>query len=269
MITFEVAYTPASVASDAAPRVYVLIDVLRATSAIVSMLGGGARSVVLAGSDAAAKVAMARVGNALLCAENADGSIAHGADISPSLNALRAAELGNRNIVLRSTNGTVAACGVADRPGVGLVGALVNAAAVMRSAIDLAARADAPVCLVCSGREAATVCCLDDAYCAGYLVNEGMRQQSASGRAARLRDSAKIALCLFEKYATPVDALGASESAGVLRRIGSDADIAFAATVNTIGIAPKFKTIGGFGLVEVRNPADAPAEAASFNERQV
>jgi phosphosulfolactate phosphohydrolase-like enzyme len=139
----------------------------------------------------------------------------------------------------------------------------------MRVAIELALKTNAPISLVCSGREAATVCCLDDVYCAGFLTNEGLRILSSSGRVARLRDSSKIALCLFEKYSTPVDALESSESADVLRKIGCDEDILIAASPNAIDIVPVFKATGRTGLVEVSNASDFSAKIPSRSGRNV
>jgi 2-phosphosulfolactate phosphatase len=250
MITVEVAFTPCA-GRRGPPAVHILIDVLRATTVIVSMVEGGARCVVLAADDTAAHAARQGRPGALLCAESDDGTVGRGADFSPTLVGLRRAAYTGRSVILRSTNGTVAARETCERPGIGLVGALINATAVMRAAVDLAARTELPIRLVCSGRESASSFCLDDAYCAGWLVGRGLRLAEDAGHSMQLRDSATVALGLLDCYPNAHAALSASESAAVLRSIGCEEDIAIAAAVDTSAVVPALKRSERADLVEI------------------
>lgn len=251
-ITFELAFTPGMPSADA-PAVYILIDVLRATSAMAVMLKSGARSIVLVADDASLETARDCLATPLVCAENHDGSPASNADFSPSLKALKAVDLRGRDVILRSTNGTLAACATIARPGTLLTGALLNATAVMKAAIALTSETAMRIVLVCSGRESAKVSCLDDVYCAGYLINVGVQILAETGQEARLRDSAKIGVTVYGRYASPLAGLTASESAEVLRRIGCDEDIVLAARPDDAPVVPLCSAGGRAGHVQVRN----------------
>lgn len=236
-LEIEVAFTPCAGRRDR-PAVHVLIDVVRATTAMVSLVELGARRVVLAADDATARAARDMHPDALLCAESDDGCAAPGADFAPSLAGLPHARVSGRPVILRSTNGTVAALEICGRPGVGLVGSLRNATAAMRVAVALAYSMSASIRLVCAGRDRTASFCLDDAYCAGVLVDRALAAAKTQGVPARLRDSASVARELVDRYPDAYAALAASESAAVLRRIGCDDDIAIAATVDVSTAVP-------------------------------
>lgn len=231
MVSFEVAFLPSD-ARRKERRIYVLVDVLRATSSIVRLIDNGCSEIILAGDAAAAAAAKRSIAGALLCAENADGSRADGAEISPSLRELSDASVAGKTVILLTTNGTRAAQDLRGRPGICLAGSLMNARGVMRAATTLAVENDLPIAVVCSGRERTKVYALDDAYCAGFLVNEGIESLRELGQPATSRDSAKLALDILAGHPSSYDALAASESAAVLRRIGCAEDIALAARRN-------------------------------------
>jgi 2-phosphosulfolactate phosphatase len=236
-IEIQVAFTPCAGPSTQ-PAVHVLIDVLRATSVIIPLFDAGARPLILVGKDEDAEAARRTYPAALLCSERPDGRVAAGADFAPSFADLEAHVVAGRPVVLRSTNGTVAALAVCARPGIALVGALLNASVVAEAAVDLGSRMGMRIRIVCAGREAASTFCLDDAYCAGVLVDRVVAAARGRGIEPRLRDSAVVARDLLDKYRDPHEAFVASESGIVLRRIGGDADIAAAARVDASTTVP-------------------------------
>ena len=254
-ISVEVAFTPCA-GSRRRPVVHVVIDVLRATTAIVRMLDAGAASIILAQDDEVAASARRLAPDALLCSELVDGSITPGADFSPSLARLPGDALRGRQVVLRSTNGTVAATEAFKRSGVVLVGSLVNASAVSRAALAAAALLDMPVRLVCSGRESGSTACLDDTYCAGALIEKALALSEGAGLALHLRDSAQVALGVQRGYADAQAALWASESAAVLRGIGAAEDISLAAAIDTSAMVPALVEGIGSGTTRVISLSD-------------
>jgi phosphosulfolactate phosphohydrolase-like enzyme len=251
MVTFEVAFLPGE--SVRRQRgVFILVDVLRATSSIAHLLDRGCRTVVLAG-DTAGILAVRQVQlDVLVCAENADGSRLAEADISPSLRELDKAEVAGKTVVLLTTNGTLAAQSLQGRSGLCITGSLRNAHAAMRAATSAAREVDLPITIVCSGREGSQVYAFDDVYCAGFLVREGVELLDASGTPMLIRDSAKLALDVLGAHPDPDEALRGSESAAVLRRIGCDEDITIAASPNISNAVPVIAMDARFNRLSAR-----------------
>ena len=111
--------------------VCLLIDVLRASSSIVTLFARGAEEVVVAGSTAAARrIAAAEPGRYLLCGE-VFGLAPPGFDYGNSPSEFAELDMRGRRIILSTTNGTKALRRLAASPVV-IVGALLNATAAVR-----------------------------------------------------------------------------------------------------------------------------------------
>ena len=252
MIVLEAAFLPADAAS-AGPRVAVLVDVLRATSTIALLLDRGC-GVLLVADEAGMAAARRGRGDALVCAEEASGAIATGADISPSLHALHQAPVEGRDVILRTTNGTVAAQRLCGAEATCFAGSLLNARAVMSAAVEVAVARQARLQVVCAGREQGRAYTLDDIYCTGFLLDEAIQaQRRRGGEMPALCDSAKLALDVFARAAGPYEGLASSESAAVLRRIGCEEDIRIAAAPNTSRAVPLIEREPRTSAVVVRN----------------
>jgi len=235
----SVAFTPAEApAADLA----IAVDVLRASSSICAALAGGFESVVCTTDVAAARAAAAD--GARLAGERGCVRI-DGFDYGNSPAELAAAG-GGRRLVLTTTNGTrllVAATARCERV---LVGSLANLAAVAA-----AVRAEAPgeVAVLCAGVEGAFA--LDDAYCAGRLVQE------LGGTPA---DSAVAAAALAAGFSSAAEALAASASAENLRRVGLDADVDWCARESTLAVVPVAAPRDGASVLVTAAPATLPPE---------
>ena len=72
---------------------------------------------------------------------------------------------------------------------------------------------------------------LDDAYCAGRIV------QAIGGEPA---DSARAAIRLAQSFPNAVEGLGASRSAANLRRHGIEADVDVCARENVLDVVPRY-----------------------------
>ncbi len=250
---FEVCFLPREATRKPSP-VAVLIDVIRASTTIVTLLDRGCAEVVLVGRQERPQLAQLRgTLDALVCAEDASGLPAADADLTPSPAALHALDLTGRRVILATTNGTLAAelvreCGVEHV----LIGCMRNGAAVMRSAIALARRLDRSISLVCAGREASLIPALDDAYCAAALLRHGEELIRASGAAASLRESARIALNAASVFAGTREAFDQSMSATVIRRIGSPDDVGYCAEENVSRLVPVVTFSTGTPAIVVR-----------------
>ena len=250
---FEVCFLPRE-ATRQPPPVAVLIDVIRASTTIVTLLDRGAPEVVLVGQRDRARLGELRGElGALVCAEDASGQKAAEADLPPSPAALEGLDLAGRRVILATTNGTLAAelvhdCGVEHV----LIGSMRNGAAVMRSAVALARRLDRSLSLVCAGREQCLIPALDDAYCAAALLRQGEELARAHGATPNLRESAKIAVNAASVFAGAHEAFDQSMSAAVIRRIGAPADVGYCAEENVSELVPVLSFSAGIPAIVVR-----------------
>lgn len=250
---FEVCFLPREATRKPSP-VAVLIDVIRASTTIVTLLDRGCSEVVLVGQKERARLVELRAKlGALVCAEDASGLPAADADLTPSPAALHALDLSGRRVILATTNGTLAAelvreCGVEHV----LIGCMRNGAAVMRSAVALARRLDRSISLVCAGREASLIPPLDDTYCAAVLLRHGEELVRATGATASLRESARIARDAASVFAGTREAFDQSMSATVIRRIGSPADVGYCAEENVSQLVPVVSFGAGMPAIVVK-----------------
>ena len=222
----HVAFTPQE---EVAAPVGVVVDVLRATSTIVQALAAGYRRVLCCAEIDQAKELAQREGRAVLGGERRGVRI-DGFDFGNSP-AEYEGEPQGETVVLTTTNGTrllVAAAARCDRV---LVGSLLNLEAVAEEVRRTGADEVAVLCAGVGGELA-----LDDAYCAGRIVEE-----IGAARA----DSAEAAVRLVHTFADAVDGLGSSRSGSNLRRIGLEPDVAWCARESVLAAVPVFARMVG------------------------
>ncbi len=218
----DVALLP-QVADPAAPGVLIVIDQIRASTTITTLIDAGCRDVYLAGDPDEAR-AVARETGSLLAGElHAVKPPDFDFDNSPS--QLDRVDLRGRSIVLSTTNGTAVIARLRREEPV-LVGCIRNATAVATAALAMAGNSGI-VGIVCAGREGIFV--LDDAVAAGVIAERLVELAAPRGLAARLSDGAEAAIRLRRSWPTLRAAMEASDGGATLRRIGAPEDIAFCA----------------------------------------
>src|SRR6516164_4436309 len=194
----HVSFTPAE-QPDAA--VGIVVDVLRATSTMCQALASGyGRVLCCAEIDDACALAQTE-GPAKLAGERRLEHI-EGFDFGNSPRELEG-DAAAPTLILTTTNGTRLLVAAAERHEIVYVGSLLNLEAVAAAARE-------------SGEDVAVLCAgvlgelaLDDAYCAGRIV------QALGGAPA---DSARAAILLAQSFPNAAEGLGASRSAVNLRR---------------------------------------------------
>jgi 2-phosphosulfolactate phosphatase len=243
----------------AAGRVCVVLDVLRASSTLVTLLEHGAAPLYVAGSVEAARALADRLaadgrgqgGRArpLLCGE-VGGLPPAGFDYGNSPTELAGLELRGRAVVLATSNGTRALAALADAPAV-LVGCFLNAGAVTREGLALAHRLGADLTFVCSGDANGTEFSLEDALAAGYLVGRGLGEVGGEGAGLALDDAARAAWRLWGSYAAgraPAEAAAAGFADAAhgreLAELGFESDLAYCARVDASGAVPRLAREG-------------------------
>lgn len=181
-----------------AGKVAIVLDVLFATTTIVTALAHGARAVLPVTDGRAAVDAAKGFADAerVLAGEHMAVTIEGFA--TPLPQGLVAHGVKDRTVIYSTTNGTVALNGVQGADHV-YAAALVNGEA----AIDHVVRRhpQSTVLVVCSGSLANVN--VEDMYGAGYLVD---RFAARVGDAADLSDAARVALALY-RHAGPQESL--------------------------------------------------------------
>lgn len=235
---FEVAYMPKEVKEDV-PQVCVLVDVLRATTAMVTMLDQGCSEIILTDDEKRTVNEVDADEETLVCAEDVYGNVSEYAQFSPSLISINSMDLKDKRVILKTTNGTLAGFTLWNSGNQHvLVGSLRNAKAVMDKAVKMADELGVGVIIVCAGRENGQIAALDDAYTAGILLEYGKKAAAALNRVPLVKDSGKISSHLLERYPGTVEAFEDSGSGETMRRIGCKEDIKLCSVENLSDLAP-------------------------------
>jgi 2-phosphosulfolactate phosphatase len=215
-----------------AGKVVVVLDVLFATTTMVTALANGAREVIPVLDEAAARLrfgdfpADACVLSGELMAETLPG-FAHPAPL-----ALLEHGVQGKSVIYSTTNGTVAMSQAAGAAHV-YCGALLNAAALARHVAR--SHAGETVLIVCSG--SANNFNLEDFVGAGAVVAQlaGML-----GAAADLSDAAKAALAVYRGAKLP-EALLDCRVGRMMAKRGLAREVEFASRENEYEIVPVLK----------------------------
>lgn len=168
-LRLRVAHTASSI-GDSRGSVCIVVDVVRASTTILTLCERGAEPIRFATEleEARRRAAQFGDGRALLVGEQG-GIIAPGFDLDNSPTAAREAAVAGRGVVMRTSNGTVALALLSAAPLV-LIGCIRNGAAAVERAMAEATERNLDLLIVCAGQEHGTVFALDDLLAAGFLV---------------------------------------------------------------------------------------------------
>ncbi|MFM7076940.1 MAG: 2-phosphosulfolactate phosphatase [Planctomycetaceae bacterium] len=224
--------------------VAVVIDVLRASTTIVTALESGAVAVVpVADVDAARRRAAALGGAALLGGERGGRPIA-GFDLGNSPAEYVASRVAGKTVVITTTNGT-AALAASRAARVLLVGAIVNRSAVA-SAIRRLGRDRTAVHLVCAGTDG--VVSAEDLLGAGAILDAA----GVEDRGDELDPAARAALAWYRDLAARddvpaalVEAFARSPGGANLLALGLGADLPRCAAVDALAVVPRLDPASG------------------------
>jgi 2-phosphosulfolactate phosphatase len=235
-------FTPQSILPDRAREgdVYIVIDLIRATTTMTMMLERGASRVLVASSIEQARLGATLHPGRLLCGERNVQRIA-GFDYGNSPSEFARLDLHGREMILTSTNGTRTfhACPPQTTR---LVGCFHNAHSVTARALELARQRERDIALVCAGEFGYFA--LEDAVCAGYLARELLEQSGTAPAVGdrvqgdlKLHGSVLAAIALYEAYRPP-RILEYSEAALMVIRAGVPEDPPFCLEIDRSTIVP-------------------------------
>ncbi len=216
-------------------RTAIAIDVLRATSVIVTALANGAEAVLPALTpEEAREVAAGLPPGRFLLAGERESRLIPGFDLANSPREYTAGRVAGRVIVLTTTNGTraIRACEPASAV---LVGSFLNAGAVARAA----AGEQKPVAIVCAATRGEFD--LGDVAAAGAIV-AGIRRGFAPGAEPELNDLARAAHDLFDLHRKRLgELLAGTRHGGGLERLGLGGDLPRCAALDSRPVVPWYR----------------------------
>jgi 2-phosphosulfolactate phosphatase len=214
----HVAFTP----DEAAPAaVGIVVDVLRATSTIAQALATGYQRVLCCAELEDARRLRAELPDSLVGGERKAVRI-EGFDVGASPREFLDARA--ETLILSTTNGTRAILETARRCDEVLLGSLLNLAAVTEAAHS------EDVAIVCAGFQGGFA--LDDAYCAGRIVQLLDAERTDAANAAEL---------LARAFPDALEGLNARTYGPP----GLEQDIAFCAREDALDVVPRFSGMVG------------------------
>lgn len=207
----------------------VAIDVLRATSTIVTAIQAGARRVIPTETPEQARSAAARVGKGDCVLGGERGGLRiEGFDLGNSPREYTPFTVGGKTLVLSTTNGTQALAAALQAETV-CVAALLNVGSVADRLI--ASRRD--IAIICAGTEGRVS--LDDLYCAGMLVSRIV----SPGNARDISDGARLAMDWYVSHAgASLDVLASCIHGRRLAELGFQRDLEYCSGVDVITEVP-------------------------------
>ena len=227
----HVAFTPSE---EAAAHIGIVVDVIRATSSIAQALASGYERVLCCAEIDEARALRAELGDEAVVGGERNAVVIDGFDTGASPRQF-AAGAKARTLILTTTNGTRAILTAASRCDVVFLGSLLNLSALA----GRVRREGGDVAIVCSGFMGAFA--LDDAYCAGRIVQALDGEDSDAAIAARV---------VAERWPDALEGLNARTYGPP----GLEADIEYCAQVDYLDVVPRFIRMIGTAA-EIRSDA--------------
>jgi len=218
----HVAYTPAE---EGSAHVGIVVDVVRATSSIAQALASGYERVFCCREIDEAHALRVRLGEDAVVGGERRGVVVEGFDVGASPREF-AEGARARYLILSTTNGTASILTAASRCDVVLLGSLLNLEAVCNAA----RAAGGDVVVYCAGFMGTFA--LDDAYCAGRIVERLDGERTDAAVAAEL---------LARSFPSALAGLNARTYGPP----GLEADIEFCAQENLLETVPRFAQMVG------------------------
>ena len=224
--------------------VAVVIDVLRASTTIITALAHGAAGIVpVADVDEARRLA-GELGPRVVLGGERGGLCIPGFDLGNSPREYSAERVAGRTVVITTTNGTAALHASRDAAEI-VVGAIVNRLAVAEAVRRLAGD-QGVVHLVCAGTDG--VVSAEDVLAAGAILDAA----TADGCDDALDDAAREAMAFFRRVAARGDVSAAlvdefcrSPGGANLVDLGMEADLPAAAAIDSLAVVPRLDRASG------------------------
>jgi 2-phosphosulfolactate phosphatase len=236
-VRIDVALLPVMLEQPAG-NVCVVVDALRATSAIATMFARGVDEIAVTASVEEGLALKARaMPDRLLCGESG-GLPPEGFDHGNSPAEFSRLDLRGKRAIIATSNGTRALVRASDAPAV-FAGSLLNATAVCRAASEEAGRLGLGIVFLCAGTDLARTFSLEDTAVCGALVETVVRDHAGSLDDLRLTDSAMAAYRVWRSYSSPRLIFGEATHGKALIELGLAEDLDVCADIDRYSVAPR------------------------------
>ena len=214
-------------------QVAVVIDVLRASTTIITALDNGCEAVVpIAEVNEAFEMSEKLSNRNVLLGGERNGISIPGFDLSNSPLEYTSGRVSEKTIIFTSTNGSQL-FDFSRQAALTIVCGFVNVSSVC----DYLLRVNKNIVILCAGRNKQFG--LEDAVCGGMLIKEILYK---IGESSLLNDGAVAAQILYEKFADNIlEMLYRSSHGKRLLEIGQEEDLKICASINSINIVPKYQ----------------------------
>lgn len=210
----------------------IVIDVVRATTSIITALSNGAKSVIPVQTVKEAMQLRRKHPDYLLAGER-EGVKPKGFDLDNSPLSLTKENVEGKSLIMSTTNGTKALVRSKGSRWV-LVGAFVNADAVARKSNEIASKNNVGISFVLAGQE--NHFALEDFICAGGIIDRLPKG------AVEFSDKTLGALLAYNSAKHNLqENIRKSKHAQELLKIGFGKDIEFACQIDLYSIVPCYK----------------------------
>lgn len=233
IIEVDTALSVRDYSPEANNTVCMVIDVIRASSTIVSLLDNGGRRVYTVAEEEKARQLGAE--GKMLTSGEWQGIKLPGFDLDNSPAEARSYPVKDRDVVLCTSNGTRVIHQVKNCVRL-FIASLMNAQACVQAALSTALSASCGITIVCAGQYGKFV--LDDAYCAGYLLQEMEKQAGQLGIELKESDACQAAKAVVKAYPNARTAFMESASGKVLLGTGGYEDFDVCLEYNTSQVVP-------------------------------
>lgn len=229
----DVVLTPSELSEiNLAGRSAAVIDVLRASTTMVSALDAGCKDIIPCSSVEEATRLAETLGreNIILCGER-DGNKINGFDLGNSPSEFTESAVRTKTLLMATTNGTTVISKTRSAANLAIA-SFLNARAVADYLIGL----NSDINLICSGKLGRFS--LEDILCAGFLTGI----VSSKCPQAVLTDASKMAMALHKKESKSLlKALKQSQHGSYLISLGYIEDIKYAAQLDITETVPVLK----------------------------
>ncbi|MFH1198261.1 MAG: 2-phosphosulfolactate phosphatase [bacterium] len=230
-----------------ANKTTVVIDVLRATSVIMTALNNGAKEVIPVNSiEFAMKVSGNAFGGSTLLGGERNTKMIEGFSIGNSPLEYTKEAVSGKSLILFTTNGSKAIVKAKFSETL-LIASFLNLHTVVKSLVDLKKDVE----LICAGVNG--MFCIEDTICAGKIISELLKKMPD----VELSDSARVSVALNKSFGKKIQQmLSDTEHGKLLIKNGFESDIEYCAQVDVIKRVAKFSS----GSIKLHNFENTNAE---------
>lgn len=228
----------------------IVIDVLRASSVIVTALHNGAREVIPVSSiESAVKVSGNLFGDVVLRGGERNGKMIDGFNLGNSPREYTEEAVKGKSIILCTTNGSVAM--VRARHAKNMAIACFNN---ISAVVDFMTEVGDDFSIVCAGKQ--SLFSLEDAVCAGMIVKQLSDRDSLE---VELNDAAVTAHVLYKTYSKNLLKMVKSSDHGrYLSSIGFEEDLKLCVEIDSVSVLPML--VGN--VIKLKKEEAKPSAAA-------